>query len=318
METRNIEIHTFSLFDSKTKERVKLNDINGVDLLDVIFEGFVKFIDSFPVDEHNKRVVNFYKENDRVLFRKSNNKRLITGKIETGRYGKEENVKDVNHKENGVAFKIYKNHAVQKPFFFMISVPENKDKGFILLEREGQYGIKEIFVRLFKLYLKSFDDYYWVRFENFIDKEVVNNYINNGEYNSISVTRNSLPAEVSDRYGLGKFDTDDFTIELKIKAKSNKKISGTAKQRIKKIFENKLDGFFVAKEFDSLGFDESSKIKVNSTYRNSPRTIDLGDTMKFRPYYEINVEINDKGHSEFGSIQTEAIELLNEFNLDIN
>ena len=39
--------------------------------------------------------------------------------------------------------------------------------------------------------------------------------------------------------------------------------------------------------------------------------------MKFRPYYDIMVEINESGHSDFTSIESEAISLMEEFNLDL-
>ena len=58
-------------------------------------------------------------------------------------------------------------------------------------------------------------------------------------------------------------------------------------------------------------------MKVNYTYNNSQRTIDLSDTMKFKPYYVVEISINATGHSEFKSIEKEALNLLKDFNLDL-
>ncbi|WP_195157587.1 hypothetical protein [Flavobacterium columnare] len=45
--------------------------------------------------------------------------------------------------------------------------------------------------------------------------------------------------------------------------------------------------------------------------------IDLEDTFKVRPYYVINVGINQKGFSDFESIKKETIKLIRELTLNI-
>jgi hypothetical protein len=237
--------------------------------------------------------------------------------METGKYGKEENVVDKDKKDDVPVFKIHKNHAVQKPFFFLVCIPEIKKDGLIILEREGNYGIKSIFTHLFKKFIEQNFENIVVTFTNFIDDQIVKKYINDGAYNTIKLTRDSLPEDVAERYGLEKFQTDDFIVELTIKTKGKRRITGDARKKIQEIFEENPDGFFSSEEFGKLGFDNSATVKVNSTYRNSTRTIDLSDTMKFRPYYDIIVELNETGHSDFTSIESEAIKLMEDFNLDL-
>lgn len=204
-----------------------------------------------------------------------------------------------------------------KPFFFLLCIPEIKKDGIIILERDGQFGIKSIFTHVFKKYFDQNFEEYTISYTNFVDDQVINNYINNGVYNTITVTRDSLPEDIAVRYGLEKFESEDFSIELRIKAKGKRTIAGDARKRIQEMFESNPRGFFSSEEFEKIGFDENSKIKVNSTYKNSRRTIDLSDTMKFRPYYDIMVNINNSGHSDFDSIESEAIKLLDDFNLDL-
>ncbi|WP_159523871.1 hypothetical protein [Sunxiuqinia indica] len=319
MEERKLEVIRFSISQKENKkDKLKLSEIDGVDLFDNVFRNFVPFIDNLPLDDINKRLVQLGKdENSDSFFRIKSNIRSISGIIETGRYGKEESIIDILNKDNAPVFKIHKNHSVQKPFFFLICIPEIKKDGLIILEREGQYGIKSIFTHVFKRYIDQNFEGHNIDYTNFIDHQIVNNYINNGVYNTITLTRNSLPEDVAERYGLEKFETEDFSVELRIRAKGKRTISGKARKRIQEMFESNPRGFFSSEEFEKLGFDENAKVKVNSTYKNSPRTIDLSDTMKFRPYYNIMVNLNDSGHSDFNSIESEAIKLLDDFNLDL-
>jgi hypothetical protein len=83
------------------------------------------------------------------------------------------------------------------------------------------------------------------------------------------------------------------------------------------MFEKDIKGFFTSQQLKDVGFDKKSTLKVKSTYNNSTRKIDLSDTMKFKPYYEIDVKINGDGHSEYDSIEEKALELLDGFSLDL-
>lgn len=319
MEKRNLEVIKFHLSPKgDKKEKIIMSKIGDEDLLNIVFNEFIPFIDNYPTDERNKRVVKLFKEDDgNTFFKKKENTRTITGIIETGKYGKEENVVDINKTDNKPIFKIYKNHSVQKPFFFLICISNLKKDGILILERDGVLGIKQVFTRLLQDFVKSKFEDYVLRFTNFIDDQVVKNYINKGEFNFIKLTRNSLPIDVAEKYGLNKFETDNFVLELTIKTKGKRAILGNSRRRIQEMFEDSASGFFVSQELQSIGFDNKSIVKVNSTYNNSSRTIDLSDTMKFKPYYEVKIDINTTGHSEFNSIEKEALNLLEDFNLDL-
>lgn len=313
MEERKLEVLKFSI-STKEDRNIKLNmsSIDGVDLLDTFFRHFIQFIESIEPDDRTKRVVKLGDS-----FNKPEGFRSVSGIIETGKYGKEEKVVDVTKKDIEAVFKIHKNHSVQKPFFFLVCIPRIKNEGLIILEREGQFGIKALFTFLFHSFVEQNFPFHIVKYSNFVDDEVVKNYIQKGAYNCISLTRTSLPQDIADRYGLEIFENDDYIIELSIRAKGKKHITGKAQKRIKEIFESNPDGFFSTESFTQIGFDENATVKVNATYKNSKRTIDLSQTMRFRPYYDIFVELNETGHSSFDSIESEAIKLMKDFNLDL-
>ena len=320
MEERKLEVLRFYITSKENKqEKLPLCDIEGIDLLDNIFTNLIPFIDDLPPDERNKRVVQLGKDpKGASIFHKKDSIRSISGIIETGKYGKEENVVDINKKKDETpVFRMMKNHALQKPFFFLICVSSKKNEGLIFLEREGQFGIKQIFTLILSKYITLNFPEHTFHFSNFIDQEFVKKFINDGVYNKIRLVRNSLPGDIAEKYGLETFETDDFVLELSIRSKGKRRIGGNARKRIQEIFENNPDGFFTSEDFRKIGFDDEASIHVNSTYKNSSRTINLSDTLKFRPYYDIKVEITSTGHSDFRSIEGECVQLLNDFNLDL-
>lgn len=319
MEIRKLEVIKFYIAKKgNKKEKFLMSSIKDEDIIDKVFKEFVPFIDNYPTDENNKRVINMLVSDDSTsFFRKKDNTRSISGIIETGKYGKEENVRDSSSKKKKTVFKIHKNHSVQKPFFFLMCIPKIKKDGLIILERDGAFGIKSVFTRILRDFISLHFSEYKIHFSNFIDDEVVKNYIYKGDYNKVTLTRSSLPIDVAERYGLEQLESQDFILELTIKTKGRRRILGNTKKKIQKIFSESYSGFFESEELRKVGFDKKSKIKVNSSYNGSKRTIDLSDTMKFKPYYEVNVDINNAGHSDFDSIETEALELLDDFNLNL-
>lgn len=321
MEERKIEIHEFyvsPIKDDKRKEN--LSNINGKDLFEITQKHFAQYVDNLPSDISQKRVTRMAKEGNPpetiIVYEKGN--RIISGKILTGLYGKEEDVVDSSSATKDTVYTITKTQAIQKPFFFMIIIPNKMNKGFLLLERDGVMGIKIAFTRIYRRFFNSYFVDYKMIFGKFIDIGIVERFLKFGEYNNITLTRNILPADVADRYELGKFETDDFGIELKIKPKGNKKFLGNTRKKVLRMLEEGTSGFFTYEGFEDIGFGKGANIKVESKYNNSTRVIDLSDTMRFKPYYVVAVSLDSKGHSDFRSIKKKAIELIEGFKLELN
>lgn len=155
-----------------------------------------------------------------------------------------------------------------------------------------------------------------IKIENFVEDEIIKEYLLKGDYNSIILTRHLLAKEKSTQYFRKYESKGEYKVEMNIIPKNGAVIPLITKKVIASNLENKT-GFFSNKEFKDIGFDEDTNIKVVSTYNGNTRTIDLEDVFKMRPYYSINVSINAKGFSDFDSIKKEAIKLIRELNLNI-
>ena len=322
MTEKTLEVYSLRINKYGDKDiYTTLSDIEGRDLFDTIFSGFPNFVDELPPDEDNKTNIQFTKKKidskNKTVFEKLTNKRLLYGKVSTGQYGKVEDVIDVTDKEKEPVFQLTHNQSVVKPFFFLFFLPQNKDTGFLVLEREGQHGIKVLFTEIIRKFVNQQFDKHYTSFDNVIDDQLIRNYVDNGEMHSITLTRHSLPGDIADKYGLGAHDTDKFQIELKITAKGRSIIPTSARRRILSIMDKNPEGFFTDKSFDKIGFSEQAEIKVKSKYNRALRTIDLSNTMKFRPYYIVDVKVDASGHSNLESIKEEAVKLLGELNVQI-
>lgn len=319
MEKRNLEIIYFHLYPKgKIEEKIDMSNIDGVDFIDTAFTEFVSFIDNYPTDEKNKQVVKVpKKKKDKPYFKRKKNYRAITGILETGKYGTNQNVYQKDDVNGKPVYKITKDQSVHKPFFFLVCISNLKKNGLIILERDGPYGINGVFSKVWKEFVKSKLEKTSIHYSPFIDNQIVNKFVKKGALSEIKFTRNYLPQDIADRYSLDKFEKENYVLELSLKTIKGNFILGNSRKKVIKLFENELNGFFSSDELKAVGFDDKAKLKVVSTYKNQKRVIDLSDTMKFKPYYEVKTELNKNGHSKYKSIEKEAIDLLDSFSLDL-
>ena len=85
--------------------------------------------------------------------------RQIHGIIETGEYGYESTLFDVN--TNSVSYLRSTTDAEMLPFYFLINIPSQLDEGILLLQRTGSHGIRDVL-------LQDFTEYFKMMFPNIV------------------------------------------------------------------------------------------------------------------------------------------------------
>lgn len=322
MEARKLEIYTFHIHEKKKEEVIPLlENVNGIDLYTSLVNEFPDFVNTFPPDFLDRRTCKIEKikvsgRKSKLTFISDNTSRYIAGKICLGEDDSKEQEVVATDKDKKTLFTKKKGQSIERPFFFMIILPLDKKFGFLVLEREGKHSLKSAISTLIQHFVRQKFSTLNVKIENFVENKMIKEYLLNGEYNSITLTRFFLAKEKSQQY-LGEFqNSGKYKVEIKITPQERTIIPIQTKRKIVSNIENKT-GFFTFKEFEEIGFDQNTNIKVVSTYNGNTRTIDLEDTFKVRPYYLINVKLNAKGFSDFDSIKKEAIKLIRELNLNI-
>lgn len=317
MENRNLEVYHFSLYsidDLKTK--VDYSNIYGKDIYEILKADLIQFLDDLGPDQVFGKTINIDNVEGKSVLKSNNTLRIISGKIKVGDDdGKEQDFTN-GIKKKVVIYTKKKGTYARRPFYFMIIAPKNKKAGFIILEKEGVHSCKKIFVKALQIFVKQKMSSLLLREEKFIEDNIIKNYISNGNYDKISLTRSKLPKDLCDLY-LGDYEEDgEYQIELNILTKKGADFTKVTKDKILKNLET-YKGFFTSNEFKKIGFDENAKLKIVSELDGNKKTIDLGDTMQIRPYYQVDVNIDDTGFSDFEHINKKAIELVKSFDLDI-
>jgi hypothetical protein len=322
MENRKLEVYTFVAHPKrKPLETVTLEDVYGNDLYLKLKEKFANYVDTFPpknVDGKTTKIEKIQNEDNSVksIFKSHDEMRYISGKIKIGDDdGKEQDVVE-NNRDKTVLYTKKKGQTVERPYYFMVIVPLALKYGFIILEREGKHSAKGVFDKLIKKFIDENLSQLHTKISNFVESDVIMEYLENGSYNSIILSQKIVSSDKAEQY-LGTYvEGAKYKVEMKITPLENSIFPVFTKNKILSNLENN-NGFFEAEEFKTIGFDDDSNVKVVATKDGNTRTIDLDDTFKIRPYYNIDVIDDSKGFSDFKEINKEAIKLVKSFDKNI-
>lgn len=301
-----IEAYTFSIRKKREKEYLSFSgysDIYQILAHDTV--SFIKYIDknitgNVPAEKMTVRI-------PKTGHTHHDGERYLCGIIETGHYGKEYEAvdKDDPRDENKKVY-LGKSQAIMKPFFYYIQIPRKGNKALIILERTENNGIfplmRSILTAFFNAHFGIEENGYIIDRGNIILGSYLKK-LSDGCYNSLSLSANSMPADVTERY-FGVLNSEDFTLELTMKFK--KGIGAVKEKKIKEMIDSGIY-LFESPELSTI-FENSTK-KVTSTIGDGKdsitRTLYLDDEKKnlIRPYYEIDVVENKKGFSDYESIK---------------
>ena len=229
MVERGLEIKKFIIYPQYFKNQpYDLDNIEGIDIYDFLKTEWHNYVNTFDQNWRSDDVnepKRFFKiteitDNEgniipQIKYRDSF--RYIAGKISTGNYGQGGEVID---EEKNVVFNIEPTHAVPKPFFFLICIPTHSKVGYYITEKDRIYGISQTFSILLKNFIQKFHSGKTFAVENFVEDAIVRSHITNGIYDEVTLTTSRLPRNVEDQYGIAHYENNEYTVELKIKAKN--------------------------------------------------------------------------------------------------
>ncbi len=225
-------------------------------------------------------------------------KRGFYGIVEFGNHGNKRKVHDVNKSINKSDENfINEDEGVFNPYYFLIVIPKNITRGFLILEQKRGIGIKTMFKSIFlDDGLNKFPKYahYKIDLPRIFPKELKENFYKRGELLSFKLIKNQIPEDITE-----DLKTDIKTIETEIKLEGNK----TTPEEFLNIREDNL------LSFQSFEYD---LIKVTSKYKGKPKTFILTDPTTIIPYINITDEIKEweEGNPKLDSIHKVALEHL--------
>lgn len=272
------------------------NFAGGADIFDIIDRYLNNLKNNLAHDHEHKKLM-------RVI-RLNSNQRILNSIIETGEYGYESNLCDINN--GSVSHKRQIHEAEMMPFYFLISLPRNVDEGIIILQRFKQFGIRKILLEDFNNYFTSQCPNFSIETNPLIPEQLVSQYLHDGRITKIRFIRFNIPKDIADAYDTQDHVEEGGYTELIASAKRNKYLPIFGR------IQEFLNGNRELRRIIELQNFEYDTVKVEVEINKNHRTIDLANLHKIRAYYDITEEvlISDSGHPSFDSIDNVAMRLL--------
>lgn len=302
-----LELYTFRIREKRNDKFLNLDSFFGENDFFTFFQEYIKTYDAdFLVNETQKKSLQFV--SDKISI--ASIKRTISGIIESGDYGVESRI--VNRKSKKEKYKKEVDDLDIKPFYFLILSPKGHNKGLLVLQRLGGFGINAIFTTHFENYFRSKNEGLMVDFSPFVSRELAKAFIEKGAIKELSLRRYNLPTDLIDKLGLTNHQEDVLSIELRITAKQKHYLPFN--KRVDKFIKNPNAKLFEIRELEKLGFDGTHRSSIKVKLGTNTRTVDLSETGQIRPYYDINDEVSKEasGHPKFSSIDRITKDLIND------
>ena len=230
--------------------------------------------------------------------------RMISGLVETGEYGYEADLYDIQ--AASVSYQRTANDAEMVPFYFLVNLPAQRDEGVLILQRMAQYGIRMAFLQDFSQYLKGFDPTIQVEINPLVPQNLIDNYLQNGRLTKVRFIRFGIPPDVADAFEGGGHAEESGHTELVVSAGRSQRLPLIG--RIRDALNNNKG---VNKMLELHEFDYDT-VKIELELAGRRRIVDLSNIMKLRAYYDLpsELEVGANGHPVFTSIDSIAQDLI--------
>ena len=313
MKNYSLSIYRISINKRLDKnDRVILSDYDyGNDLLSQLneffntlkIEQFSNESSSIIKDDEEKKISRIFK-NQNGLFELHTLSRYISGIIESGEFGTEENIIDSNTGQ--LKYRKKSIDAQMIPFFFMFNIPENSPYGYMVIERIGNIGIFSTLTKSIQKFLAPLiQDNVVLKIEPFFIQEVMDRNLN-----VISEAKKVIIKGVRNKdLGIAKITdnliTDDIQADIVYKAPRNGSIQIRSLLDKLKPSKNKKDLYtFPNIEYADIAFE----LKLGG----KTKTISIGNINNLGTNLEIteSITIGSNGYPTYKSILQEAQKLL--------
>jgi hypothetical protein len=284
--------YSINVWNFEEREREVISDFEDEqDLLEL----FSTFLSSLQVKaSHDKKNRQLLTVETLKIDKKA---RILCGVIETGEYGSESKLRDVDTEE--VVYKKKIKEADMLPFYFLFDLPEGSEDGILVLQRTGMFGIRKILADVVNFWFEAKFPDYGLRLHPLAEPGDLEKY-KEGQVETVRFIGYDIPGDIADALDTvnKKFDGH---VELVITARRGSFLN--VKDRIRRFFnkEVELNKFIALKETKFKYKDVKLKTKVG----RSKRTVSLAELKLLRSYYDISddVIVNPAtGHPAFDSI----------------
>ena len=293
--------------------RVKNKNSNEYIRLDRIptIKGDIDFINIFnDLLKSYKRSVYIPKEKKTFFVEDFNffkHQRLVYGILKSGEYGYEADFYDVKQNIH-IRGARKEEHSEEIPFFFMFHSPliKNSDKGFLILQKFKNLGIKSILTKAIQNYIQELDNSLAIEIHPLINNKLIERVESLGRVVELKLIKREIPKDVADKILIENYEDVYEERSFKIKKKKDIKFKDNIKDFIKKL--KNIEYPYL--EIEDEKYDE---VKIIIEKGKSKKTVRIEDLPRFRESLPLdeNQLILERGFPTYDSLLKHAIEYIN-------
>lgn len=304
------------------RDRIVLTDfLNGNNLYDIAYQMLASIKYNSEKDQEKKIIANKTDIEEKRFFRIMKDEKgdclfskrpYLTGIIESGEYGTEENIVNV---ETGETNKKSLKDALLRPFYFMLYVPKGGKRAILLLERISNIGILTVFEkRLQETISAKIGEESWglvVTIEPIAIENVLKKHLQNiGGAKKVILNQVAFKDITASKISDGELSNDEIAnTQVIFSASRNKNINVLSwLNKIKERRESESG----TNHIYSVSGVEYHDVKFEVEIGGSVRTISMQDISKLGTYIDITdkIELATNGYPTFASIDKQANELI--------
>ena len=252
----------------------------------------------------------YHDEDDRRLLRverldSDHAGHVLYGLLRRGEYGYEAQLYDVNRDAPSYARGV--DDAELIPFYFLIHLPPDADRGIAILQRFGNSGIRTDFYKsLSRAFVEEFPDFR-IDFQPLIPRDLLRHYLDEGSIKAIEFTRFSLPPDIADVVGAGGFSEELGSVKVSLTTKRNRVFPEPPWLR-------RLARGETFQDILELRESNYEELRIQVKLGSTVRTLEFTDLSKIRGYFNISDEVRmeDGGHPDYDNIHEHALSLLDD------
>lgn len=180
-------------------------------------------------------------------------------------------------------------HAKMSPMYFYLKVPKKRKFGYLVIEKKGNYGIKQLFSESINDFFDRTGLDFRISFNNFLVSTVFEKIVSEGVVKEIEFIKHELPNDIADLY-----DTGHTTNQ--VKGKFKKVFIATNGFPVKGIL-NKLywrSGRTDMVEIPELN-DKFNEVSFEINYNGSKKTIYMKNIGQNTPDFNVTEQLDYQG-----------------------
>lgn len=312
--------YTIRIKQKGTSNYLSIGNISnaGLDFLDMITDYLNNFLPNYPIINNsiNNRVKKILKVDSNII----KNNRTISGIFRAGESGYSSTLFNIT--TDVISYERVPLDVELIPYYFIISLPIDYDRGIIIFQRFKNFGVKSLFFQSFNQYLNNnFSSEYTFEMNPLVPADLIRNCIRDRNIAKIRLIKQSFPRDMFDVPPDAIPDDEEFegTCELVLNASRKGNLLDKFHNRLFNRIEDFLDcnDTPVGSLIEVKNFDYDN-IKIEARVGNSIKTIDLSNSKKIRYYEDISgIDIDSDGHPKFDIIDTKAKAFLSDLSVSI-